>query len=119
MADNRNHQYFDRYSFVHAAVGAVFEASRVPDGLAIGSHVAFEAVENSVKDSSKSMWPDTRHDAIENSIGDVASFTAGYYATRALKTSDIGRGIVTGFVAAAAGVWIWNLLMGHTWKMEG
>jgi hypothetical protein len=117
--DDTNTQWFDRYSFVHLAWGAVFEASRVPDALALGSHVAFEAIENSLKDASKRMWPDSRHDSIQNSVGDVASFAAGYYATRALKDSDVGRGVVTGFVAAAAAVWIWNVLAGHTWKMEG
>ena len=116
MAKDANTHYFDRYSVVHAAVGAVAEASRVSAMVAIGSHVAFEVVENKLKEAAKPLWPDSRPDAIQNHVGDVASFTTGYYAARALSKSDAGKVVVTGVVATGAAIWIWNLLNAHSWK---
>lgn len=116
MADDRNHQFFDRYSLVHMAMGATFEASRVPAPLAIGSHVVFEALENPIKETVASIWPDARPDAIENQVGDVASFTVGYYVARWLKGSEQGKLAVAGFVGIAAALWVFNLFEGHSWK---
>lgn len=107
--DNANHHFFDRYTVPHAAVGMVFEASRIPAWLAVGSHVVFEATENSIKDAVHAVWPDASPDAWENHVGDVASFTAGFCASRLLRGAPAGRAALTGFVALAAGVWMWNL----------
>lgn len=119
MRQDANHQFFDRYSIPHLAVGMVFEASRAPAWLAIGSHVLFEMSENAIKDVIEPVWPDTRPDGLENQVGDVVSFTAGYYAARALEQSEHGKVLLTGFVAAAAGVWMWNLLQRHSWEPAG
>lgn len=110
-----NTWYWDRYSLAHAAVGALFEASRIPAIPAIGSHIVFEAVEDSLKRGIVHIWPDATPDSMKNHIGDVAAFTAGYFATRALKKSSAGMGIVAGFVGAAAAVWMWNLMSGKSW----
>lgn len=110
-----NHQFFDRYSFSHAAMGVLFEASRIPPWLAIGSHVAFEAVENGIKRRVSRIWPDQRPDGWENHLGDVASFVAGYYGARAMRGSNTSDGVLSAFVGVAAVIWTWNLLKGHTW----
>jgi hypothetical protein len=115
---DKNTQFFDRYSIVHFAWGAVFEASRVPDAVAIGSHVVFEAAEDSLKDVTKPVWPDSRHDGIQNHIGDIVSFGAGYYVTRALKQSTAGQALLVGFVGAAAALWMINVLEGHSWRAD-
>ena len=94
---------------MHAAVGAVFEASGAPAWLAIGTHVAFEAMENSIKESMSELWPDARPDALANHLGDVASFTAGYYSSRALRKTEAGKAALSGFVGLAAFVWMWSL----------
>lgn len=114
-ATEANHQFFDRYSLVHGAVGAVFQASKVPPLLAIGSHVVFELGEDALKSKTKNLWPDSRPDAIQNHVGDVVSFNAGYVASYALSKSQPGKLALTGFVMLAAGVWIWNLLQHHSW----
>lgn len=105
-----NTNFFDRYSVIHAAWGIAFEASRVPDVLAIGSHVAFEAGENALKRAAKDIWPDSRPDALQNQMGDVLSFAAGFYAARALKKSATGQALMTGIVAAGAAIWMVNIL---------
>jgi hypothetical protein len=118
VSDDKNYQFFDRYSIVHFAWGCVFEASKIPDAVAIGSHVIFEASENSLKDAFKPVWPDSRHDAIENQIGDVVSFSAGYYITRALKESPAGKALLVGFVGSAAALWMLNVLSEHSWNQD-
>lgn len=107
--------YFDRYSFAHFAVGALFEASRIPAPVAIGSHIVFEAAEDGIKRGVERIWPDASPDTLMNHVGDVVSFTAGFYATRYLKHSNAGMAFISGFVAAAAGIWMWNLMHGHSW----
>lgn len=115
MTDDKNYQFFDRYSLVHGAVGAVFQASKVPPLLAMGSHVVFELGEDAIKSKVKNIWPDSRPDAIQNHVGDIVSFNAGYVAAHALSKSNAGKMALTGFVMVAAGVWIWNLLQHHSW----
>lgn len=91
----------------------LFEASRVPAWLAVGSHVVFEATENSIKEAIEPIWPDTAPDAWQNHVGDVLSFTAGYYSARTLKRTPAGRAALAGLAGAAAAVWMWNLLHGR------
>lgn len=100
----------DRFSVVHAAVGALFEASGVPAPLAIGSHVAFEATENTLKQHLTHIWPEPRPDELVNHAGDVASFASGYYACRALRRSDAGVWVVVALGALGAGIWFRELL---------
>lgn len=116
MSDDKNYQFFDRYSLVHFAWGAVFEASKIPDSVAIGSHVIFEAGENSLKEAFKPVWPDSRPDAIQNQIGDIVSFSTGYYLTRAIKDTTTGKAMLVGFVGAAAALWMYNVLSDHSWN---
>jgi hypothetical protein len=118
MAADKNIQWFDRYSLVHFAWGAVFEASRIPDAVAIGSHVIFEAGENSLKEAFRPVWPDSRPDAIQNQIGDIVSFSSGYYLTRAIKESPAGKALLVGFVGTAAALWMYNVLAGHSWRQD-
>jgi len=115
VASDANYQFFDRYSLVHGAVGAVFQASKVPPLLAMSSHVVFELGEDALKRHVKGIWPDSRPDAIQNHVGDIVSFNAGYVAAHALSKSNAGKVALTGFVMVAAGVWIWNLLQSHSW----
>ena len=105
-----NHLWFDRFSIVHAAVGALAELSRIPAPVAIGAQVAFEVVENDVKRRVSHIWPDPRPDGIENQVGDVASFTAGFYAARAMRGSPAGGLALVLLAALAAGIWTQSLL---------
>lgn len=107
---NANESFVDRYSVVHAAVGVLFQASGVPPDLAIGSHVAFEAGENAIKPLMRSVWPDIRADNWRNHVGDVASFSAGYFSARWARERPYGREALTAFVALGAAIWVWSLL---------
>ncbi len=114
MIDGANHAFVDRYSVPHAALGIVFQASRISPALAIGSHVAFEAVEDDIKHALRHVWPDARPDGMENHVGDVACFTVGYAAGAALAESETGKVLLTAFVALGAGIWAWSLLNRRT-----
>jgi len=115
VTDDANHQFFDRYSLVHGALAVVLQASKVPALPAILGHAGFELTEDALKRQVKSIWPDSRPDAIQNHVGDIVSFNAGYVAGYALSKSNAGKVALTGFVMVAAGVWIWNLLQSHSW----
>ena len=108
-ANRYSHNYFDRFSIVHAAIGMLFALSNVPAPIAIGAQVAFELVENDLKKVTKGAWPDWKPDGAENHIGDVLTFTAGYYAARFAKSSDAGVLALAGFAALAAAIWTQNL----------
>lgn len=102
--------FFDRFSVVHAAVGALFDLSNISAPLAVGSHIAFEAVENGIKPHFTHVWPDVRPDGWQNHLGDVASFVAGYYGAGLLKDERGGKLALTALVAIAGGIWAWNLI---------
>lgn len=110
MPGAANHLYFDRFSVVHAAVGALAALSRIPAPVVIGGSIAFEAVEDGMKERVRHIWPDPRPDGIENKIGDVASVAAGYYATRAFAGSPAGAIAVVLLAAAGAAIWTGSLL---------
>ena len=110
MANDANHILVDRFSIVHAAVGALAELSRIPAPVAIGAQVAFELVEDDVKRRVSHVWPDPRPDGIENHVGDVLSFTAGFYAARAVRGSPTGGLALVLLAALAAGIWTQSLL---------
>ncbi len=102
--------FFDRYSVGHAALGMVFEASRIPPVIAVGSHVLFELVEDDVKKLVRPLFPDTRPESFENHTGDVAAFVGGYYATRALRGTLGNELMLSAFVGLGAAIWMWSLL---------
>lgn len=101
---------FDRYSVGHAALGMVFEASRIPQAIALGSHVLFEVVEDDVKKLLTPLFPDTRPESFENHVGDIAAFAAGYYGTRALRGKLGNELMLSAFVGLGAAIWMWSLL---------
>jgi hypothetical protein len=93
-----------------------FAAHQIPAPIAIGTHVAFELVEDKLKPLTKAWWPVVGPDSIINRVGDIASFTTGFYAARALKKAGTpGIVAITGVVSLGIGVWMWNLLHRHTW----
>jgi hypothetical protein len=101
---------FDRFSVVHAAVGSVFALSKVSAPWALGSHVAFEAGEDQLKRAFVRVWPDVAPDSMANHVGDFASFAAGYYVARELRSSPGGQLALTGLAALGAGIWSLSLM---------
>jgi len=115
MSEAPNSLFFDRFSIVHAGVGAVLELAAIPAPLAMGGQVAFELVENDIKRWYGRFFPEDTPDGWQNMIGDVASFAAGYYGARVVKSSHEGRVALVGLAALAAGIWARDLTL-HAWN---
>lgn len=109
-----NTKVFDSYSIVHAAIGSLFALGDFRPIVAIGSHVAFEALEDELKRQTKSVWPDSRSDGIANHLGDIASFSAGYFGARKLIQANQGKKLVALFILLGAGVWTYNVTVGDS-----
>lgn len=73
-----NQTAFDRYSLVHAAVGYGVGAAGVPWRVALTWAVAFELLEDELKDKAPHWFPQPSHDSTVNKVSDVAVFLAGY-----------------------------------------
>lgn len=106
MAGRPNEQFFDAFSLAHVTWGAIFELAGVPAPLAIGSSVAFELAENPMKRAWPSAFADDTPDAWQNSVGDVASFAAGYALSAAAKKSDAGRFALVTLGAITGALWL-------------
>ena len=78
---------------------------------AIGSHIAFEVLEDRVfKPLVRDYWPQPHPDSVQNHVADVAFFTAGYFATKKLERSDTGQTAVAGLIGASAMIWISDVM---------
>lgn len=84
-ADRVNVDLFDRYSFVHAAFGAVMGYLGVPAPVALGISIAWEVAENPLKDALPDVFPNASHDTPLNATGDVISTMAGYALGRLVR----------------------------------
>jgi hypothetical protein len=77
----------------------------------IGSHVAFEALEDRyIKPAVKDYWPQPEPDSMENHVGDVAFFIAGYYAAKKLEESDAGKTMVALGIGGVTALWILDVM---------
>jgi hypothetical protein len=77
-----NGDYFDRYSFGHAAFGVMMALGRVPPWAAVFIAVTFESSEDWLKDNLTPLFPYATHDSPKGFVGDIASTLAGYAAIR-------------------------------------
>lgn len=101
----------DRFSVVHAGLGAAMAAWGFSPQFSIGSHVAFEVLEDKYfKPLVHDYWPQPYPDSIQNHVGDVAFFTAGYFATKKLEQSESGQAAVAAFIGLAAALWIADVM---------
>ena len=73
-----NQTAFDRYSLIHAAVGYGVGVAGVPWRVALTWAVAFELLEDELKDKAPQLFPRPSHDSTVNKVSDVVVFLAGY-----------------------------------------
>jgi len=84
-----NQSMFDRFSLVHFGAGMLKRHFGVTAGEALALAVAWEMVEDGLKDRFPQAFPNASHDSMRNSVGDVLSSMAGYYAVKSLKHKRI------------------------------
>jgi len=100
-----NSDYFDRYSLVHLAAGALAQQSKFSFVATMAASVVFEfVIENAAKDLVANMWPESSHDNAKNIVGDNVSVAAGYMLAERTRSSM--PFIVPALVALAG--WIWS-----------
>ena len=84
--DPKTHRYAkgaqdlaDVYTLGHAAAGAIYARAGWPWETALVMALAWEIVENPLKDAYPHLFPDACHDRIENAVVDVVATLAGWY----------------------------------------
>lgn len=76
----------DRWTVGHAAVGVVYGgATSWPWWVALAAGVAWEVVENPLKDTYPWLFPDVKHDRTPNAIADTAAVMVGFWVGRRLR----------------------------------
>ena len=83
-----NYPPLDRYSFVHAVVGAGFGVADAPVWMPLLSTIAWEAIEPALKAARPDIFPRSTRDTGANKLGDMASMMAGYMLTKRKKKTE-------------------------------
>ena len=68
----------DRFTLVHAGVGFLVGKAGVPWRVALTWAVAFELLEDELKDKAPQLFPRASQDSTVNKVTDVAAFLGGY-----------------------------------------
>lgn len=72
----------DRWTTGHASVGVLYGVTRMPWWTALLLAVAWEVVENPLKDRFPYFFPDAKHDSYPNAAADTAAVMIGYFIGR-------------------------------------
>jgi hypothetical protein len=72
----------DRWTTGHASVGVLYGVTKMPWWAALGLAIAWEVVENPLKDRYPDFFPDSRHDSYPNAAVDTAAVMVGYFLGR-------------------------------------
>jgi hypothetical protein len=73
-----NQEALDRFTLVHLGVGYLVGRAGVPWRVALTWAVAFELLEDELKDKMPTLFPRPSHDSTVNKVADVAAFLGGY-----------------------------------------
>lgn len=82
MADRINQAPFDRYTFAHMGFGATFAGIGTPWWGTLAISIAFEMVEDRLKDTYPQAFPFSSHDSRRNTVGDTVALMAAYFYTQ-------------------------------------
>jgi hypothetical protein len=84
-----NYEMFDRYTLMHAGIGAALGAAGVSPGLAFWSTVGWEIVEPQLKRTNPRLFPKSSIDSAANKVGDFAAFMGAYFLMRERESGTI------------------------------
>jgi hypothetical protein len=77
-----NYSVFDRYTLMHAGIGAALGAANVRPVVAFWSTVGWEMIEPVLKRTNPKVFPRSTIDTMGNKVGDSIAFMAAYYLLR-------------------------------------
>jgi len=80
-----NQSALDRYTAGHAAVGVVYGALGLSLLSTAALAVAWEVLENPLKDNFPLVFPQASHDSLANAGADVVAVLVGWAAHRAMR----------------------------------
>ncbi len=72
----------DRWTTGHASVGVLYGVTKMPWWVALGLAIAWEVIENPLKDRYPDFFPDSMHDSSPNAVVDAAAVMVGYFLGR-------------------------------------
>jgi hypothetical protein len=73
-----NHDLFDRFTLVHAAVGATYALLDLGLVVAVLLAVAWELVENPMKATLPAVFPHPTRDTLRNALADMLAVLGGW-----------------------------------------
>lgn len=121
MADDLiNQAALDRFTSAHAGVGVTMAVFNVPWWGALGISVAWEIVENWLKDQKSHLFPYSSHDSAENSVADTIAVVLGFATTRHLMRrglTDAGKAALGSAVGATLGAFVGSASIGLAGRM--
>lgn len=85
-----NYPLIDKYTTVHATVGACMALADAPPWMAFAATFIWEVAEPQLKAQMPQVFPKSTRDTPQNKIGDSVAFMAAYYATRKARLVDSG-----------------------------
>ena len=80
-----NYPLIDKYTTLHATVGAGMALADAPPWMAFVTTLVWETVEPQMKARMPEVFPRSTVDTPQNKIGDTIAFMAAYYATRKVR----------------------------------
>lgn len=83
-----NYGLVDKYTTVHATVGACMGLADAPPWMAFVATIVWESAEPQLKREYADLFPRSTIDTPENKIGDSLALLASYYAVRKARARD-------------------------------
>lgn len=81
-----NHDLVDRFTFVHATIGALYGVFGLGPTSALLLALAWEAIENPLKARVPAIFPHATRDTFRNAAGDVVAVMCGWGLVRWIAT---------------------------------
>jgi hypothetical protein len=104
-----NQSAVDRYTSIHAGFGATMAYLGVPWWAAMMASIAWELVEDSLKQAVPGVFPYASHDSAANAIGDTVAVMAGWQLAHAAQKDPSYREEAA--LSAAVGATVGALVM--------
>ena len=83
-----NYPLIDKYTTLHATVGAGMALADAPPWMAFVATLVWETAEPQMKARMPEVFPRSTLDTPQNKIGDSIAFMAAYYAMRKARRRD-------------------------------
>ncbi len=80
-----NYPIADKFSFVHATVGAMMGLANAPGWVPLLTTLSWEAAEPHMKGSMPKVFPRSTRDTNRNKLGDMLFMMGGWYLTKKKK----------------------------------